>query len=348
MEDRKPIRAPSVANLIHGDDVLYVRQVPMEQIHYHPAYPYPSRIQESEDSILLAKDISDNGLHNAGIARERPDGGYELIEGYRRHFACAFLEMDSMPLIIKEIDDNAAIIQMVDAVLLAEKPIAPTERGQAYKIRLEAQNRQGMRSDLTSTPRLSKLPTRTNEILAESESTSRETIRKYIRLTHLTPSLQEFVDYPEPKEALSVKSGVELSYLSEVEQQYVADLCKTDEIFPSVAQSIHLKKLSQNLKTRFGENANLSEDDVFSVLTEQKGNQKENIKISYDLLKPYLPSSLDTSQREEYIVSAVQIQKEVDSMLPDEMTPKEKAHFVRQAVKERIKRIQRQRQDQQR
>src|SRR5699024_3468051 len=202
--------------------------------------------------------FKEHGVLVPALVREKPGGGYEMVAGHRRKRAAELAELPEIPCIVRNLTDDEAIIIMVDSNLQREK-ILPSEKAFAYKMKLEAMNRQGKRTDLTSTPLVSKF--RTNEILGKESGESRETIRRYIRLTELITPILDMVD--EGK--IAMRPAVELSYLPKEQQQVLFDTMEQEDCTPSHAQAIKMRK--------FAEAGKLNEDVILSIMTEEKPNQ---------------------------------------------------------------------------
>ena len=236
--------------------------VPLKYVDDFPDHPF--QVKDDESMQQLIHSIKMNGVLNPVIARKKESGNYELISGHRRKYACEVLGIELIPVIVRDMSRDEAVIEMVDSNLQRES-ILPSEKAFAYKMKMDAMNRQGKRTDLTSTPLVSKL--RTNEIVGQDSGESREQVRRYIRLTELIPELLELVDTGK----IGFRSAVELSYLREEEQCDLFETIGSEDCTPSLAQAIRMKELSRNGK--------LDMDAIFSIMTEEKGNQKEKIKI---------------------------------------------------------------------
>ena len=220
----------------NGEKIL---QIPLNELHMPEIHPF--KIVDDEKMQEMAESIKKYGVMTPGIARPLENGGYELVSGNRRKRASELAGMETMPVIVREMDDDAAIILMVDANLQREE-ILPSERAFAYKLKLEAMKRQGARTDLTCAPLEHKLENqKSRDILAEQAGESREQIRRYIRLTELIPKLLEMVD----EKLLAFRPAVEVSYLTTEEQEYLLDSIQVNECTPSLAQALRLKQYSQ-------------------------------------------------------------------------------------------------------
>ena len=252
-----------------------------------PFEGHPFKVTDNEEMDQLVWSVLTQGLLTPLVVRPMENGEYEVISGHRRLHACKKAGIETAPALIYEIDRDAAAIALVDSNLHREK-ILPSEKAFAYKMKLEAMNRQGQRTDLTSTQVVSKL--RTNEIVGEANGDSRETVRRYIRLTHLLPELLEKVD----EEKIAFTPAVHLSYLSPAEQGWVLDEMERNDCTPSVGQAYHLKEHSMA--------GTLTKDFVASLMSQEKANQKERLKIPMERIRKYFPKHYTTAQMEDDIV----------------------------------------------
>ena len=223
----------------------FIADIPLTEISDFPDHPY--KVKQDESMLELAESIREKGVVNPALVRPKPEGGYEMVAGHRRKFASELAGKTVMPCIVRNLTDDEATIIMVDSNLQREK-VLPSEKAFAYKMKLEAMNRQGKRTDLTSTPLVSKF--RTNEILGKESGESRETIRRYIRLTELIPPILDMVD--EGK--IAMRPAVELSYLPKEQQLELFDTMELEDCTPSHAQAIKMRK--------FAEAGKLNEDVV--------------------------------------------------------------------------------------
>ena len=237
----------------NGEKIL---QIPLNELHTPEIHPF--KIVDDEKMQEMAESIKKYGVMTPGIARPLENGGYELVSGNRRKRASELAGLETMPVIVREMDDDAAIILMVDANLQREE-ILPSERAFAYKLKLEAMKRQGARTDLTCAPLEHKLENqKSRDILAEQAGESREQIRRYIRLTELIPKLLEMVD----EKLLAFRPAVEVSYLTTEEQEYLLDSIQVNECTPSLAQALRLKQYSQE--------GILSAERIETIMSEEK------------------------------------------------------------------------------
>ena len=250
-----------------------------------PFRNHPFKVKEDEEMAQLMRSIADAGVLSPALARPLPDGGYELISGHRRLAACKALGMDAMPVIIRDLTDEEAVITMVDSNLQREH-ILPSEKAFAYKMKYDALKHQGTSSQLGT-----KL--RTDELLAQNSSDSRNQIQRYIRLTHLIPDILKLVD--EGKIALT--PAVELSYLQPSEQEMLFSVMDSDEVTPSLSQARRLRRMSE--AQRFTDSA------VMQLMSEVKGNQVEYVKVPVDKLRSFFRPDTSVKQMTETLVKAM-------------------------------------------
>ena len=250
-----------------------------------PFRNHPFKVKEDEEMAQLMRSIADAGVLSPALARPLPDGGYELISGHRRLAACKALGMDAMPVIVRDLTDEEAVITMVDSNLQREH-ILPSEKAFAYKMKYDALKHQGTSSQLGT-----KL--RTDELLAQNSSDSRNQIQRYIRLTHLIPDIMKLVD--EGKIALT--PAVELSYLQPSEQEMLCSVMDSDEVTPSLSQARRLRRMS--------EAQTLTDDAVLQLLSEVKGNQVEYVKVPVDKLRSFFRPDTSVKQMTETLVKAM-------------------------------------------
>ena len=268
----------------------YVKNISIYEITDFPNHPF--KVKMDDKMLETIESVRDHGVLVPALVREKPMGGYEMISGHRRKMASELAGKETMPCIVRNLSDDQAVIVMVDSNLQREE-ILPSEKAFAYKMKLEAMNRQGKRTDLTSTPLVSKF--RTNEILAQEAGESRETIRRYIRLTELIPEILEMVD----DKKISMRPAVELSYLTEEEQEILYDTMESEACTPSHAQAIKIRKFSAE--------GRLNEDVLLSIMAEEKPNQVEQWKIPKNRLKKYFPSGTTQQKMEETIIKALEL-----------------------------------------
>ena len=262
-----------------------VKDIPLCELH--PFRDHPFKIQNNEEMKHLIESIKKFGTITPALARPLPEGGYELISGHRRLAACQVLGMETMPVIIREMTDDEAVIAMVDANLQRET-ILPSEKAFAYKMKLDALNHQGITSRQVGEKLLS-----VTQISKDNNESERQ-IHRYIRLTHLIPELLSMVD----ENKIAFNPAVELSYLSHPEQFMLLDAIKQNDCTPSHAQSIRLKKLSQE--------GTLDRDTIFEILAEQKPNQQEQYKFKREDIRKYFPKSYTDKQVYDTVIKLLE------------------------------------------
>ena len=250
---------------------------------------HPFQVRDDEDMERLIQSIDNNGVLNPVILRKNGER-YELIAGHRRKHACLRLGISGIPAIVRELSRDEAVVEMVDSNLQREH-ILPSEKAFAYKMKMDAMKRQGERTDLTSCPMVTKLNS-AGEIAEQGNESERQVFR-YIRLTELIPELLTMVD----EEKIAFRPAVELSYLTEDEQRDLLETIESEEATPSLAQAIRMKNLSKVGK--------LDMDTIFAIMTEQKPNQKEKIKIPMERLEQFFPRGMPQKQIEDTIVKAL-------------------------------------------
>lgn len=267
--------------------------IPLSEIDDFPDHPY--RVLDDEDMQNLMESIKDRGVITPAMVRKKDDGRYEMISGHRRKHASERLGLETLRCEVVEVSRDEAIILMVDSNSQRSE-IAPTDKGKAYKMKLEAIKRQqGERTDLTSVPSGQKLNGKTSrEILAENSEDSNTQIQRYIRLTNLVPELQDFVD----KGQMKMRPAVELSYLDEETQRDIVDRIDETEAFPSHDQAIRIRKAY--------EAGEIDYDKVRDIMDEEKPNQNPKFTFSFDRLKPYIPKDYSDSKAEDYVIKALE------------------------------------------
>ena len=266
-----------------------VQQIPIGELF--PFKNHPFKVLDDESMQRTVESVEQYGVLSPLIARPRPEGGYEIISGHRRQHAAQFAGLDTLPVIVRQMDDDAAIILMVDSNLQREH-ILPSERAFAYKMKLDAIKNQGTRSDLTSTQVVSKL--RSNEKLGAENNQSRETVRRFIRLTNLIPELLDMVD----NKTVSFNPAVELSYLSPEQQQEVIRAMDDTQNFPSVSQAKRIKKLAQD--------GTFTTETVVAIMGEEKKSELDTVTIKNDTLRKYFPRSYTPKQMEDTIIKLLE------------------------------------------
>ena len=269
-----------------------VRNIPLAELH--PFKGHPFKVQNNEEMQRMIESIRKVGAITPALARPLPDGGYELISGHRRLAACQVLGVETMPVIVRELSDDEAVIAMVDANLQREI-ILPSEKAFAYKMKLDAMKRQGQRTDLTCDPLGHKLEgTKSVMLLADKSDDSKTQIQRYVRLTNLVPELLEFVD----EGRIKMRPAVELSYLDEDCQRDVVDEIDLNDATPSHDQTIRMRKL-------FNE-GNLTTEAIHAVMSEEKPNQKEKIVLRGDRVRQLIPKNIPVSQTEDFVCKALE------------------------------------------
>ena len=263
-----------------------VQQIPIDALH--PFTNHPFKVLDDEAMTRTVESIAQYGVLAPLIARPRPDGdGYEIISGHRRQYAAKLAGLDTLPVIVRNMDDNAAVLLMVDSNLQREH-ILPSERAFAYKMKLEALKNQGARSDLTSSQIGTKL--RADEKVAQDSGESRNQIQRFIRLTNLIPELLDMVD----EKKISFNPAVELSYLDESQQRDFLEAMEDTQNAPSLSQAQQLKKMAQQ-----GE---FSYEKAFDVMGQEKKSEKDTVTIKNETLRKYFPRSYTPKQMEEKII----------------------------------------------
>ena len=255
-----------------------------------PFEGHPFKVTDNEEMDQLVWSVLSQGLLTPLVVRPLPNGEYEVVSGHRRLHACKKAGIDTVPALITDMDRDAAAIALVDSNLHREK-ILPSEKAFAYKMKMEALSRQGQRTDLTSTQVVSKL--RTNEIVGEAAGDSREKVRRYIRLTNLTPGILDMVD----EGRIALTPAVELSYLTEWEQRDLLETMESEDCTPSLSQAIQMKALSQS--------GQLDMDKIFSIMTQPKANQQEKISFKVAELRDYFPRHYTAAQMMQEIKVAL-------------------------------------------
>lgn len=266
-----------------------VQQIPIGELF--PFKNHPFKVLDDDSMSDTVESVKQYGVLSPLIARPRPKGGYEIISGHRRQHAAELAGLETLPVIVRQMDDDAAIILMVDSNLQREH-ILPSERAFAYKMKLDAMKNQGTRSDLTSTQVVSKL--RSNEKLGAENNQSRETVRRFIRLTNLIPELLDMVD----NKTVSFNPAVELSYLSPEQQQEVIRAMDDTQNFPSVSQAKRIKKLAQD--------GTFTTETVVAIMGEEKKSEIDTVTIKNDTLRKYFPRSYTPKQMEDTIIKLLE------------------------------------------
>ena len=267
-----------------------VQQIPIDDLH--PFTNHPFKVLDDEAMTRTVESIAQYGVLAPLIARPRPDGdGYEIISGHRRQYAAKLAGLDTLPVIVRQMSDDAAVILMVDSNLQREH-ILPSERAFAYKMKLEAIKNQGARSDLTSPQVAAKF--RSDDAVAKDQGISGDTVRRYIRLTNLIPELLDMVD----EKKIAFNPAVELSYLDEAQQRDFLEAMNDTQNAPSLSQAQRLKKLAQE--------GHFSYDVAFAVMGEEKKDELDKVIIKNDTLRKYFPRSYTPKQMEDTIIKLLE------------------------------------------
>ena len=265
-----------------------VQQIPIGDLF--PFKNHPFKVLDDESMQRTVESVEQYGVLSPLIARPRPEGGYEIISGHRRQHAAQLAGLDALPVIVRQMDDDAAVLLMVDSNLQREN-ILPSERAFAYKMKLEALKNQGARSDLTSVQVAPKLST---EKIGEEVGMSKDNVKRYIRLTNLVPELLDMVD----EKKIAFNPAVELSYLDESQQRDFLEAMNDTQNAPSLSQAQRLKKLAQE--------GHFSYDVAFAVMGEEKKDELDKVVIKNDTLRKYFPRSYTPKQMEDTIIKLLE------------------------------------------
>ena len=266
-----------------------VQQIPIDELF--PFKNHPFKVLDDESMQRTVESVEQYGVLSPLIARPRPEGGYEIISGHRRQHAAELAGLETLPVIVRDMSDDAAVILMVDSNLQREH-ILPSERAFAYKMKLDAIKNQGVRSDLTSPQVASKF--RSDDEVAKGQGISGDTVRRFIRLTNLIPELLDMVD----NKTVSFNPAVELSYLSPEQQQEVIRAMDDTQNFPSVSQAKRIKKLAQD--------GTFTTETVVAIMGEAKKDELDKVVIKNDTLKKYFPRSYTPKQMEDTIIKLLE------------------------------------------
>lgn len=266
-----------------------VMDMPLSELYPFPDHPFQVRDDESMQETV--ESIKEYGVLVPAIVRPRADGGYELVSGHRRKHACELAGLPTMPVIVRDLDDDAATIIMVDSNIQREN-ILPSERAKAYKMKLDAIKRQGARTDLTCDQVGYKLEDgkKSIQIVADQAGESKTQVQRFIRLNELTPELQQMVD----DKKIAMTPAVELSYLKPEEQTLLLDTIESEQATPSLSQAQRLKKFSAE--------GHLNEDSMLAIMSEEKKPEKSDLTIKADKLQKYFPKSYTPQQMEQVII----------------------------------------------
>lgn len=266
-----------------------VQEIPLGELH--PFRNHPFKVKDDAAMQDTVDSVREYGVLVPAIARPDPDGGYELIAGHRRHHASELAGKETMPVIVRDLDDDAATIIMVDSNLQREE-LLPSERAFAYKMKLEALKHQGARTDLTSSQVGTRL--RADELIAQQSGESRNQIQRFIRLTELIPTLLDMVD----ERKIALNPAVELSYLKKEEQTLLLEAMDSEQATPSLSQAQRLKKFSQQKM--------LSLDVMRAVMSEEKKNDLDRVTLKNETLRKYFPKSYTPKQMEDTIIKLLE------------------------------------------
>ena len=266
-----------------------VREIAVDQLF--PFKNHPFKVLDDQAMLDTVQSIKEHGVLVPAIARPRPEGGYELVSGHRRQHACQLAGIESMPVLVRNLDDDAATILMVDSNLQREN-ILPSERAFAFKLKLEAMKHQGNRADLTSSQLGTKL--RADEILAQQAGSSRNQVQRYIRLTELIPELIDMVD----EKKIALNPAYELSFLKKEEQVDLLDAMDSEQATPSLSQAQRLKKYSQE--------GHLTLDMMRVIMGEEKKSDLDRVTFTSDTLRKYFPKSYTPQRMQETIIKLLE------------------------------------------
>lgn len=265
-----------------------IYEIPLSEIDDFPDHPFKVRLDEDMDQLVQS--IKDRGIITPVTLRQKEDGRYEIVSGHRRRKACELAGFQTVKAEIRDLTRDEAIILMVESNL-QRSTILPSEKAFSYKMRLDAMNRQGQRTDLTSGPVGQKY---SRDALADEGTDSSRQIQRYIRLTNLIPGLLDMVD----EGRIALRPAVELSYLTQQEQDDLLETIAYEDATPSLAQAIKMREFSKS--------GRLNADVILSIMCEKKPNQAEKVTLRTDRLKPYLPKNITPKQTEDYILKALE------------------------------------------
>lgn len=266
-----------------------IYDIPLSEIDDFPDHPF--HVRNDEDMDQLIESIKERGIITPVMLRQKEDGRFEMVSGHRRKRACELAGMETIKAEIRNLSRDDAILLMVDSNL-QRTTILPSEKAFAYKMRLDAMNRQGTRTDLTLSPVATKLDSAAE--IGKKAGESRDQVFRFIRLTNLIPGLLELVD----EGRIALRPAVEISYLTVKEQDALLETIAYEDATPSLAQAIKMREFSTN--------GRLSEDVILSILSEQKPNQREKISFRADRIRKYIPSSIPAKDTESYVLKALE------------------------------------------
>ena len=274
-----------------------VQDIPLDEIDDFPDHPF--HVVNDDTMSLMVESVKEQGILVPAIARQKEDGRFELVSGHRRKMACKLAGLETMPVIVRELDRDTAIMIMVDSNLQREV-ILPSEKAFSYKMRLEAMKRQGKRTDLTSVPLAQKLNGKASrQILGDAVGESQDQIRRYIRLTELIKPLLDMVD----EGRIALRPAVELSYLPTNEQETLLSVIESEQATPSTSQAQRIRQLSAENR--------LTNDSLYAILSETKPNQREKYSFHRERLSRFIPENLPEDKVESYVVEALEYYSKV-------------------------------------
>ena len=265
-----------------------VMEIPLSELR--PFKDHPFKVLDDERMLDTVESVKQYGVLSPALARPRPEGGYELVSGHRRHRAAELAGLDTLPTIVRNLDDDEATIIMVDSNLQRET-VLPSERAWAYRMKLDAIKRQGARNDLTSTQVAQKLSA---ERVGDDAGISKDQVRRFIRLTELVPTLLNMVD----ERKIAFNPAVELSYLKPDEQTMLLDAMESEQATPSLSQAQRLKKFSQA--------GNLTRESMLAIISEEKKSDLDRLTFTTDTLRKYFPKSYTPQQMENTIIKLLE------------------------------------------
>ena len=272
-----------------------VMDISLSEIDAFPDHPFQVKMDESMQA--MADSVKAFGIQTPAIVRQKEDGRYELVSGHRRKMACELAGLNTMPCIVRQMSRDEAIIAMVDSNLQREI-ILPSEKAKSYKMRLDAMNRQGQRTDLTYSPLANKLAKTSSAELAEQLGTSKDQIFRFVRLNELIPQVLDMVDNGK----ISMRPAVELSYLLPEQQQALYDTIESEDCTPSHVQAVKMRQFSQE--------GRLNDDVILSILSEEKPNQKEQFKMPRERISKYFAPGTPTQKIEDTIIKALELYRQ--------------------------------------
>ena len=304
---RKPLSEVQIPDLNLDEDILFksektkqednaekIINIPLDEITDFPNHPF--KIREDKAMVELSESIAKVGVLMPALVRPKEDGGYEMIAGHRRKFASQYANIETMPCIVRNLSDDEATIIMVDTNLRQRENLLPSEKAFAYKMKLDAMKRQGLRTDLTSTPLVEKLSVAE---LGKEYNESRETVRRYIRLTELIPQILDMVD----NDLIALRPAVEISFLDESHQEYLLDVMQQNDCTPSHAQTLKMHKLDKE--------GALTTDVIDNIMAEEKPNQVEKIKIPKNRIKNFFNNKMSEKEIEDTIIKALELYQRI-------------------------------------